>query len=161
MSNEGVCNAQTKTWEGSAIPRTMEGDEAHCTAFLFGTPSLQAAGRSTQRTLKLPRAWVVLCILHLTTTMGRLLGEFVDREARAVTPSLRQDLQILLSEGRAGWNGYGSPSPDREETANFFRHGRILLGASALGQAQPSTSPSRTCGTCSRPSIVHIKALTH
>ena len=56
MFNEGIWNAQKKTWEGSAIPRTMKGDEAHYTAFLFGTPSLQAAGFSTQRILQLPRA---------------------------------------------------------------------------------------------------------
>ena len=109
-----------KTWEGSAIPRTMERDKAHYTAFLLGTPCLQATGCSTQRILKLPRAWVVLCILHLTTAMGRLLGEFVDREARAVTPALRQDLQVLLSYRRADWGVYGSASPDGEETANFF-----------------------------------------
>ena len=120
MFNEGIWNAQKKTWEGSAIPRTMEGDEAHYTAFLLGTPSLQAASYSTQRILQLPHGWVVLCILHLTTVMGRLLGEFVDREARVVTRSLRQDLHVLLSERRASWNVYGSPSPDGEETANFF-----------------------------------------
>ena len=97
MFNEGIWNAQKKTWEGSAIPRTMEGDEANYTAFLLGTPSLQAAGCSGQRILKLPRARVVLCILHLTMAMGRLLGEFVDREARSVTAALRQDLQVLLS----------------------------------------------------------------
>ena len=56
MFNEEICNAQKKTCEGSAIPRTMEGDEANYTAFLPGTPSLQAAGCSTQRILKLPRA---------------------------------------------------------------------------------------------------------
>ena len=44
MFNEGIWNAQTKTWEGSAVPRTMEGDKAHYTAILRGTPSLQAAG---------------------------------------------------------------------------------------------------------------------
>ena len=98
----------------------MEGDEAHYTAFLVGTPSLQAAGCSTQRMLQLPRAWVVLCSLHLTMAMGRSLEEFVDREARVVTPSLRQDLQVLVSERRVGWNVYGSASPDGEETANFF-----------------------------------------
>ena len=95
-------------------------DEANYTAFLLGTPSLQAAGCSTQPILKLPRAWVVLCILHLTTAMGRLLEKFVDREARSVTPALCQDLQVLLSERRAGWSVYGSASPDGEETANFF-----------------------------------------
>ena len=120
MFNEGIWNAQTKTWEGSAIPRTVEGDEANYTAFLLGTPSLQAAGCTTQRTLKLPRAWAVLCILHLTRAMGHLLAEFVDREARLVTPALRQDPQVLQSEGRAGWSVYGSVSPDGEETANFF-----------------------------------------
>ena len=120
MFNEGIWNASTKTWEGSANPRTMEGDQANYTAFLLGTPSLQAAGWSTQPILKLPRAWVVLCILHLTTAMGRFLGEFVDREARSVTPALRQDLQVVLSERRAGWSVYGSASPDGEETANFF-----------------------------------------
>ena len=82
--------------------------------------SLQAAVCSTQPILKLPRAWVVLCILHLTMAMGHLLGEFVDREARSVTPALRQDLQVLLSERRASWSVYGSASPDGEETANFF-----------------------------------------
>ena len=120
MFNEGIWNAQKKTWEGSAIPPTMEGDEANYTAFLLGTPSLQAAGCSTQRNLKQPRAWVVLCILHFTMAMGRLLGEFVDREARLVTLALRQDLQVLLSERRASWSVYGSASPDGEETANFF-----------------------------------------
>ena len=44
MFNEGIWNAQRKTWGGSAIPWTMEGDEAHYTVFLPGTPSLQAAG---------------------------------------------------------------------------------------------------------------------
>ena len=52
--------------------------------------------------------------------MGRLLGEFVDREARGVTPSLHQDLQVLLPERRAGWSVYGAASPDGEGTANFF-----------------------------------------
>ena len=56
MFNEGIWNAQKKTWDGIAIPRTMEGDEASYTAFLLGTPSLQAAGCSTQRILKLSRA---------------------------------------------------------------------------------------------------------
>ena len=117
MFNEGIWNAQTKTQEGSAIPRTMEGDEAHYTAFLLETPSLQAASCSMQRILKLPRAWVVL---HLTMAMGRLLGEFVDREPRGVTPSLRQHLQVLLLERHAGWSIYGAASPDGEEMANFF-----------------------------------------
>ena len=120
MFNEGIWSGQKKTWEGSAIPRTMESDEAHYRAILLGRPFSQAVGCSTQRILKLPRAWVVLCILHLTMAMGRSLGEFVDRKARAVTPALRQDLQVLLSERRAGWSVYGAASPDREETANFF-----------------------------------------
>ena len=120
MFNERIRNAQKKTWEGSGIPRTMEGDEAHYTAFLLGTPSLQAHGCGTQRILKLPRAWVLLCILHLTMAMDRFLGEFGDQEARLVTPTLRQNLQVLLSERRAGCSIYGSASPDGEETANFF-----------------------------------------
>ena len=82
MFNEGFWNAQTMTWEGSAIRRTIEGDEAHYTAFLFGAPFLQAAGTSMRQILKLPRAWVVLGILHLTMAMGRLLGEFVDGDTR-------------------------------------------------------------------------------
>ena len=57
---------------------TMEGDEPHYTACLPGTPSLQAGGCSTQRILRLPGAWVVFCIFHLTMTMGRLLGDFFD-----------------------------------------------------------------------------------
>ena len=101
MFKEEIWNAQKKTWEGSAILRTMERDEAHYTAFLLGTPSLQAAGCSTQRILKLPCAWVVLCILHLTTAMGRLLGEFVDGEARLVTRALHQAVQVLSSVGEA------------------------------------------------------------
>ena len=40
--NEGIWNAQTKIWEGSAIRRTMEADEAHYMAFLLGKPSLKA-----------------------------------------------------------------------------------------------------------------------
>ena len=51
---------------------------------------------------------------------GRLLGEFVDREARSVTPALRQDLQVFLSERRAGWSVYGSASPEGEQAANFL-----------------------------------------
>ena len=38
MFNDGMSNAQTKTWEGSAIPGTTEGYEAHYTAFLLGMP---------------------------------------------------------------------------------------------------------------------------
>ena len=120
MFNEGIWNAQTKTWEGSPNPRTMEGDEANYTAFHLGTPSLQAAGCSTQRILQLPRAWVVLCILHLTMAIGRLLAEFVDREARSVTPALRQDLQVLLSERRAGGSVYGLASPGRGGDGQFL-----------------------------------------
>ena len=56
MFNEGIWNAQKKTWGSGAMPWTMEGDEAHYTTFLFGTPSLQATGCSTQWILKLPRA---------------------------------------------------------------------------------------------------------
>ena len=118
--NEGIWSAQKKTLEGSGIPQTMEGDEAQYTAFLLGTPSLQAASCSTQQILKLPRAWVVLCILHLTRVMGRLLRQFVDWGARAVTPALHQDLQVLMSKRRAGWSIYGSASPDGGETASFL-----------------------------------------
>ena len=39
MFNEGIWNPQRKTWEGSAIPRTMEHDDAHYTAFLLGMHS--------------------------------------------------------------------------------------------------------------------------
>ena len=115
----------------------MEGDEAHYTAFFLGTPSLQAADCNMRRILKLPRAWVVLCILQLPMTMGRLLGEFVDREARGATPSLRQDLQVLLSETRAGWSVYGAASLDREETAKFLE--AWLDVARCLG-IRPSTA---------------------
>ena len=115
----------------------MERDEAHYTAFLLGTPSLQATSCSTHQILKLPRACVVLCILHLTMDMGRLLGEFVDREVRAVTPALRQDLQVLMSERRAGWSVYGSASPDREETANFFDAWPDIAGCLGI---RPSTA---------------------
>ena len=59
----------------------MEGDEAHYMAFLLGTPFLQAAGCNMQHILKLPRVWLVLCILHFTMAMGRLLGGFGNREA--------------------------------------------------------------------------------
>ena len=140
MFNDGIWNAPTKTWEGSANPRTMEGDEANYTAFLLGTPSLQAAGCSTQPILKFPRAWVVLCILHLTMPMGRLLGEFVDREARVVTPALRRDLQVLLSERRASWSVYGSAFPDGEDTANFFDAWPDI--AKCLG-SRPSTAKNK------------------
>ena len=165
MFNEGIWNAQTKTSEGSAIPRTMEGDEAHYTAFLLGTPSLQAAGCSTQRILQLPRAWVVLCILHPTMAMGRLLGEFVAWEARAVTPSLRQDLQVLLLERRAGWSVYGSASPDGEEKANFFEARPDI--ARCLG-IRPRRAKYKAIANMwdllpalYYSSIVHIRALTH
>ena len=97
-----------------------------------------------QHIVKLPHAWVVLCILHLTIAMGRLLGEFVDREARAVTPSLRQDLQVLLSERRASWSVYGPASPDGEERANFF-------------EAWPHVA---RC-LCIRPSSAKYKAIAH
>ena len=69
--------------------------------------------------------------------MGRLLGEFVNREARAVTPTLREDLQHLLSERRASWSVYGSASPDGEETANFFEAGPDIAGCLGI---RPSTA---------------------
>ena len=45
----------------------------------------------------------------------------VDQEAREVAPSVRQELQVLLSERWAEWSVYGSASPDGEETANFYK----------------------------------------
>ena len=101
MLNEGIWNVQKKAWEGGDVTYTREGDEAHYTALLLGTPSLQAAGCSMQPILRLTRASVVLRILHLTMAMGRLLGEFFDQEAREVAPSVCQELQVLLSERRA------------------------------------------------------------
>ena len=130
--NEGIWNAQKKAWEGGHIPHTREGDEAHSTAFLLGAPSLQAAGCSMQPILRLARASVVLCILHLA--MGRLLGEFVDQEAREVAPSVCQELQVLLSERRAGWNVYGSASLDGEEFS-FHQIGQTESGK-ARGRVQ-------------------------
>ena len=67
--------------------------------------------------LNLPRAWVLLCILH---SMGRLLRDFVNRETVGVTPSLRQDVQVFSWEGRADWSAYAALSRNGEETANFF-----------------------------------------
>ena len=140
MFHEGIWNAQRKTWESSPIPRNMEGDGAHYTAFLLGTPSLQAAGCSMQRILKFLSAWVVLCILHMMMAMGHFLGDFVDREARGVTPSLGQNLQVLLSERHSGWSVYGAASPNGEETANFFEAwsdiARCLGIRPGLGQKQ-------------------------
>ena len=115
----------------------MEGDETHYTAFLLGTPSLQAAGCSMQPNFEFPRAWVVLCILHLTMAMARLLGEFADQEARGVTPSLRHDLQVLLLERRAGLSVYRSACPDGEHTASFFEAWRDI--ARCLG-IRPSSA---------------------
>ena len=156
----GDLERATKAWEGSAIPRTIEGDEAHYTAFLLGTPSSQGAGCSVQRTLKLPHAWVLLCILHLTMAMGRLLEEFVAREAResplrsgkTYKSSYRRGVQVGAFIGQLPRTGKKRPIS--------LRHARILLGALASGRARPSTRPSRTRGTCCRPSIVHIRAPT-
>ena len=134
MFNEGIWSAQKKTWEGSATPRTMEGDEARYTAFVLGTPSLQAAGCSTQRIFEIS-TWLGP-LVHLTMAMRRLLGEFVDREARLV-PALRQNLQCLLSERRAGRSVYGSASPDGEETANFHEPWPDIARSLGIG---PSTA---------------------
>ena len=124
-------NAQTKTWvgsarEGTAIPRTMERDEAHYTAFLLGSPSLQAAGCGMQHNLKLSRAWVILCILHLTMAIGGLLGELIDREDRGTTlrslktckTCCRRAVQVRVFAGKLPRMGKKGPI--------FFRHGRIL-----------------------------------
>ena len=77
MFNEGTWNAQRKTCESNDIPHTMEGNEVHYTAFVLGAPYLQAAGCSMQPSLKLPCAWVVLCISHLIAAIGCLSGVFV------------------------------------------------------------------------------------
>ena len=139
----------------------MVGDAANYTSFLLETPFLQTAGCGTQQILELPSTWVVLCILHLTMAMGCLLGELVDREARSVTLrsvktykfSCRRGVQVQAFMGQL-------PRPGKRRPI-FWMHGRMLLGASALGRARPGTRPPRTCGTCCRPSIVHIRALTN
>ena len=130
-------------WGGREKPQTLEGDGTLFMAFLLGTPSLEAAGCSMPPILHLACAFAILCILHLTMDMGRLLGEFVGRGARGVSPSVRQDLQILLSERMTGCNVYGVISPDGEELGCqlFLRHGQKLLGALATGRDQPSTRP--------------------
>ena len=140
MFNEGIRNAPKKTWEGSAIPRTREGDQANYTAFLLGTPSLPAAGCSTQRILKLPRAWVVLCILHLTIAMGRLLGKFVDRGARFSPLRSVKNCKFSCRRGVHVGAFMGQLPRTGKRRLIFVTHGPILLGASALGQAGPSTA---------------------
>ena len=57
MFHEEIWNAQKGAWEGDNIPCTTEGDEAHYTAFLLGTPSLQAAGCTMQPMLLLGCAY--------------------------------------------------------------------------------------------------------
>ena len=82
---------------------------------------------------QLPGAWMVLCILHLTVAITRLLGEFVDREARLVTLrsvrtckfSCRRVAQLRTFTGQLPCTG--------KKRLAFFRHGRILLGARASG----------------------------
>ena len=71
---------------GGHIPHTLEGDGCHYTAFLLATPSLQAANCSMQPNVRWARA--VLCISHLTMAMGRLLGQFVEREAEMILATL-------------------------------------------------------------------------
>ena len=84
---------------------------AHYTAFLFGTPSLQAPSCSIQAIRQLPRASVVLCILHLKMAMGRSPRKFVDREAMDLSPSA-----MWLYPG---WSVCGVASPDGEKIAVF------------------------------------------
>ena len=134
MFNEGIWNAQNDR-QGSANPRTMEGDEAHYTAFLLGTPSLQAAGCSTHRILKLPRARVVLCILHLTMAMGRLLGEFVDRRLGWLPRRSVKTCKFSCRRGVKVGAFMGHPPRTGRRRPIFLTHGRILVSASALGQA--------------------------
>ena len=45
----------------------------HHKAFIFGTATLHGGGCSVATILRLPRAYVVLCILHLMMSIGRLL----------------------------------------------------------------------------------------
>ena len=59
MFNQGIRKKEKITWGANAMLCTMEGDEAHYTAFLPGTPSLQAASRSMHPVWKLPSGWVV------------------------------------------------------------------------------------------------------
>ena len=143
MFNEGFWNAQTMTW---AIRRTIEGDEAHYTAFLFGAPFLQAAGTSMRQILKLPRAWVVLGILHLTMAMGRLLGEFVDGDTRGGGGSPFRSVKTCKFPC---WRGvqvgaFMRQLPlTRKKRPTILRYGRILQGALASGRARPEARPPR------------------
>ena len=88
--------------------------------------------------------------VHMPT--GRL-GRSRLRSVKTCKFSCRRGVQVGAFVGQHPRMGRRRPV--------FLTHGRILLSASALGQARPSTRPSRTCGTCCRPSIVHIMALTH
>ena len=92
--------------------------------------------------------WVA-CWGSLST--GRLGGSPL-RSVKTCKFSRRRGVQVGAFTGQLPWTAKKRPL--------FLRHGRILLGALALGRARPSTRPSRTCGTCCRPSIVHIRALT-
>ena len=77
---------------------------------------------------------VVTRILHLMMAIGRLLGEFVYHEAKIVQPSARHDLQV-----RGGAFTWLVPKTKKRRPFNFLRHGRRLLGFSALGQAWQKT----------------------
>ena len=75
------------------------------------------------------------------------------RSVKTCKFSCRRGVQVEAFMGQLPRTGKRRPI--------FLTYGRILLGASALGRARPSTRPSRTYGTCYTPSIVHFRALTH
>ena len=150
LFNEGTWNTEKKVWEGMDMQRTTEARDAHYTAFLLGTRSLQATGCIMQPILHLPRAPVVLCILHLTMAVGCLLGKFVDHQAREVSPSVSKTPMSSFPTGRQGRAFTGWLPRLGKKRPIFMRFGRILLGA--LGSSRASQVQGRRKGVGPPPS---------
>ena len=79
--NEAIWDFDARVWMGKDVVRTTESDHAQRTSFLFGTPSLKAAGCYVDPVVVIARCRVVISILHCCMALGRLQMANIERLA--------------------------------------------------------------------------------
>ena len=121
LYNEAVKQKGASTYTGCGTRRTTESDAAHKAEYDAGSDSLQVAGCIGTPLLRLrDRRMAVLCVLHATMAIGRMLCAFIN--AHKPEKGLARDaLQLVLNQHKTGFTVGSESSPDGEDTARLLK----------------------------------------
>jgi hypothetical protein len=121
LYNEGVKQKGDDAYTGCEVTRTTASDAAHKADYDRGSESLQVAGCIGHPVLRLPdRRMAVVCVLHTTMALGRLLCAFINTYKPRKGPGL-DELQVVLDQHKTGFTVGSESGPDGEDTARLLR----------------------------------------